>query len=107
MSGAFCIDADYGEPIEMYNAKLVRARKAHRCGECDDTIAVGDLHEVVTGRCDGEWLSHRTCARCCNVRKDYFATCALGCMVEDFKAEHGVDYRKGIPAHITPCGARP
>jgi len=49
------------------------------------------------------WASWRTCARCLLVAADYFVGRTLGTMVEDFECEHGVDYRQGIPAHVTPC----
>lgn len=101
MSG--CIVGNEGEPITLATVRLVRARKGHVCEECRDPISVGDLYETMKGRCDGEWWSHKTCARCVNVRTDYFAQWTYGMLVEDFEAEHGVDYRDGIPAHITPC----
>lgn len=95
--------------FEPSSAKLVRARKEHRCCECGETIAIGDLHEHFRGR-DPElerWDSWRTCARCLNVFKDYFAgSRVLGMMVEDFEAEHGFDYRDGIPADFAPCRAQ-
>ena len=103
--GRSCIHADYGETIEMHRERTVKGRKEHRCCECSEIIAVGDLHEVVTGMCDGHWVTYRTCARCVNVRTDYFSAWVYGTLVEDFESEHGVDYRKGIPPHITPCGA--
>ena len=101
--GNACIVADYGEHVTLSTSKLVRGRKAHVCGECHDLIAVGDLHEHVKGLCEGEWWDHRTCARCVNVRTDYFFSWVYGCLAADFEAEYGVDYRKGIPAHVTPC----
>lgn len=97
-----CIYAE-GEGFDFVETKLVRARKPHECCECRETINVGDLHEHLRGVYDGQWDSYRTCARCVNVAADYFHGRTLGCMVEDFLAEHDVDYRKGIPAHITPC----
>ena len=98
-----CIDVDWGDAPEVFRDKLVRARKGHVCGECDEKILPGDLHEYATGKWDGDWSEHRTCARCCNVRRDYFGSWCYGMLVEDFNAEHGIDYRHGIPAHITPC----
>jgi hypothetical protein len=95
---------DEGETMEPCTTKLVKARKPHCCCECAVTINVGDLHEYVRGLYDGEWETYRTCARCLNVHADYFAgRRVLGCMVEDFEAEHGFDYRDGIPADFAPC----
>lgn len=92
-----------GEPFDVCSAKTVRARKEHRCCECGDPISVGDLHEHVRGLCDGAWGSWRTCARCLNVRTDYFGNWTFGLMREDFQAEHGFDYVDGIPADFAPC----
>lgn len=99
-----CIIADWGMEIEMHTSWTRRARKTHTCGECREQINVGDLYEVSEGRADGEWVTDKTCARCCNVRSDYFRSWVYGSLVEDFEAEHGFDYRDGIPADFTPCG---
>lgn len=98
-----CIVADYGEPADFHREKLVRARKGHTCGECGETIEPGDLYERVTGLWEGEWLRNKTCARCVNVRTDYFDAWVYGALVEDFYAEHGFDYRDGIPEDFAPC----
>jgi hypothetical protein len=99
-----CIDSAYdGEPATIYREELRRARKQYSCGECGDPIKVGALHEVSTGLWDGKWYTHRTCARCVNVRTDYFYRWIYGCMVEDFIEAHGFDYRDGIPADFGPC----
>ena len=102
MSGA-CIWSDEGEAYVVSETKTVRARKEHLCCECGETIAVGDLHEHLRGLCDGFWESLRTCARCVNVRTDYFAAWTYTMMREDFRAEHGFDYVDGIPTDFAPC----
>lgn len=104
MSAGNCIYiGDYNEP-DVYNAKLRRARKPRVCGECGDAIERGDIYEHVTGLWDGRWDKHDTCARCVNVRTDFFRGWLFGQMVEDFMDAHGFDYRDGIPADFAPCG---
>lgn len=98
-----CIEADWGEPAEIQREELRRAGKRHTCGECGDAIEPGDLHEYVTGKWEGEWATFRTCARCVNIRRDYFHSWVYTCMVVDFRETHGFDYRDGIPADFAPC----
>ena len=100
-----CIYVGCDESYEFFTEKLVRGRRPWTCGECGDDIAVGDLHEHFKGMYDGDWEHHRTCARCLNVRKDFFREWMFTHMVEDFQEAHGFDYRDGIPADLTPCGA--
>ncbi|MCH7908689.1 MAG: hypothetical protein IIB38_03625 [Candidatus Hydrogenedentes bacterium] len=99
-----CIYSDDGEPFEVSTRKLRHARKPHQCTECGGEILPGDLYEHIAGLSDGEWCSYKTCARCCNVRDDFFVAWTYGTMVEDFQCEHGFDYRDGIPEDFTPCG---
>lgn len=101
-----CVYVDHDSYPEFCSEKLVRARKPHICGECGDPIQPGDLHEYVTGKWDGCFSDHRTCARCLNVRHDYFESWIYGEMVEAFQETHGIDYRDGIPADLPPCRGR-
>ena len=98
-----CIYTDADESYEIGEAKLRKARKEWVCCECDDPITPGDLYEHFKGRYDGMWDQFRTCARCVNVRTDFFRGWFFTMMVEDFKDAHGFDYRDGIPADFTPC----
>lgn len=98
-----CIYADYGDVAEVFESKLVRGRKDHLCTECGDTINKGDLHEVARGLWEECWERFRTCARCLNIRHDYFYGFCYTALVEDFVAKHGFDYRDGIPEDFAPC----
>lgn len=98
-----CIVTDSDEFAEVSVLKLVRGRKPWTCCECGDAIDVGDLHEHAKLLYDGAWDEYRTCARCMNVRTDYFDGWFYGMMVEQFQEVHGIDYRKGIPSDLTPC----
>lgn len=104
MSNPSCIDVYDGEEVaEFHSASLVRARKKHVCGECADPIKPGALYERVRGKWEDTWSEFKTCARCVNIRTDYFRTWFYGNMVADFSDEHGFDYRDGIPEDFGPC----
>lgn len=99
-----CVYVGDYEEADFYSASLRRARKEYRCCECDDTILPGDLHEYVCGRWDGLFATYRTCARCVNIRADYFPDGWLfGSMAESWQEAHGFDYRDGIPEGFAPC----
>lgn len=49
-----------------------RARKAHHCYECGETIAKGDKYEYATSLYDAHWSTYRTCLSCAEIR-DHFA----------------------------------
>ena len=104
-SNCITVDWDYEVP-EFFHSKMRRARKAHRCCECPETIQPGDLHDYAVGKWDGEVIEFRTCARCSNVAADYFDGRIYGGMYEDFFQAHGFDYRDGIPADFAPCRER-
>ena len=102
MSGSCCCLDIY--PSEWVDLSLVRARKRHTCVECGDSIQPGSLYERAEVLDDGVWSRFRTCARCCNVRDEFF-TCGwyFGEVVEDFRECFGFDYREGIPEDFAPC----
>jgi hypothetical protein len=70
-----CCIVDYegdGEPIDPCTITTPVARKEHVCGECRETIKVGETYERVEGLCDGAPFSHKTCTGCLRIRKQYF-----------------------------------
>ena len=107
MTNCICIDVDEECRVHMLVEKTRRARTEHRCGECDETIAPGDLYLLECGTLEREFFTYKTCARCANVRAEYFP-CGWywGELRRDFKDAHGFDYTKGIPADFAPCGRR-
>lgn len=42
----------------------VKARKPHQCDWCHETLAVGELHWVSSGRWDGQMFRHRKHIEC-------------------------------------------
>ena len=58
---------DYTPP-EFYHRELRRARKEHRCAECDGRILAGEQYEHVRGKWDGYVGTFKTCERCVDIR---------------------------------------
>lgn len=54
---------DY-EYSTVWNVTTPKARKEHRCYECDLPIPVGSLHERVGSLYDGRWETYRTHLGC-------------------------------------------
>lgn len=74
MSENFCNVSlgDYdGDAAQFYNEKLVTARKAHVCYECQEPIAKGQQHERVTGKWDGDIRTYRFCAGCWEILHEF------------------------------------
>lgn len=61
-------DMSDGGP-EVHRAKIVRARKAHRCDECGRPIAAGERYEYVFSIFEGDWYTNHTCVHCVEVRR--------------------------------------
>lgn len=71
-----CYIDGYENPPSVFERKLVRARKAHRCCECLREIQRGKLYWRIFGVWDGEAQSYKVCERCERVRS----------MIEDWPA---------------------
>jgi hypothetical protein len=56
--------SDDADPVEFWNRREVTARKPHRCTECKCEIAIGERHEVVAYKFEGEFKSDRVCLPC-------------------------------------------
>lgn len=66
MSDYECVCETF-EPDEAWSwttVTTVKARKEHRCSECNEVIKVGETHEKLVGGFEGEFHSFRTCAFC-------------------------------------------
>lgn len=83
-----CVCVDSYDHADVYVAEMVKARKAHKCCECEDPIKPGDRYEYVRGLWDGYWSTFKTCQTCVAIRNDYFNCGFLhGSMWEDLR-EH-------------------
>ena len=69
------INADYSgiaDTPALFREYKRRARKNHKCDECDVVIHAAEIYEDVVMLCDGEWTQHKTCPACLEVRNAIF-----------------------------------
>lgn len=62
---------DGDDEAAFYNEKRRRARKPYVCHECHEVIEKGQIHQVATGKWDGEIRSYRFCDPCWNVMGEF------------------------------------
>ena len=62
-----CIAGYDGDAAAFYDARMVRARKMHRCYDCGNEIAVGAMYERISGKWDQEVSSYTICALCSEI----------------------------------------
>ena len=87
------MDVDGCDIAEFYKKSILRARKNHICNECSEVIVKGSMYEKITGKWDGEIITHKTCIPCTRVRSNY---CPNGSIMGELR-EHleeciGFDY---------------
>lgn len=65
-----CIGGDYdeGESCELFNSRVIVARKDHLCCECKEPIRKGDSYHFERGKWEGEFSSFKTCRECAEIR---------------------------------------
>src|SRR5882762_4490119 len=59
-----CLTADFDGTSEFFAGKVCKARKQHKCCECDKDIQTGEEYEYTSGKSDGEFWTARTCLIC-------------------------------------------
>ncbi len=59
-------DAD--EMIDVICQETRKARKVTKCYECHEAIQVGQEHEYIFGKFEGEDCTYRTCLPCVEIR---------------------------------------
>lgn len=83
--------ADYSEDrVTMISERITRARKQHKCAECNRRIEPGEQYLTEFYVFDGEHSSHKTCGHCQVVRKWLNDECGgwvYGAVEEDIR-EH-------------------
>lgn len=67
------LNIDDGLP-SAFTARIVKARKAHKCVECGEVIFPGTRYERASGIWDGEPLRFHTCLDCISVRSAFFCS---------------------------------
>ncbi len=91
-----CFDpaGDYGEygcSEDFYHAKTPKARKTHKCDECDGEIKSGDVYERATGKEEREFYTYKTCGDCLSIAKAFFCSRMHGGLFVDLE-EYLRDY---------------
>ena len=56
--------SDYCEGPEFYNEERVKARKQHRCDECQRAIPIGAVYVRCSGKWDGYVATYRQHVEC-------------------------------------------
>ena len=58
-----CFD-NGGEYSDVWDERIVRARKLHGCDDCSDGIRPGEWYQRIGSLYEGCWSTLRVCARC-------------------------------------------
>ncbi len=82
------------ERIQVLSTGCPRARKPHKCGECQRTIQPGETYEKTVGVFKGSFDTYVTCEQCCSVRNWLSKVCSgwIYSQVEEEISEH---FREG------------
>lgn len=64
-------DSDDGERPEFQDITNPKARREHRCCECERTIAAGESYQRYVGKFDGEMYCEKTCSQCAEIRSAF------------------------------------
>ena len=70
----FEVDTSDGEYCEFYHAKRLKSFKNHKCDECGKQIVGGQTYEIVRGKFEGDWFTHKTCPVCLELRDKLFSS---------------------------------
>jgi hypothetical protein len=86
-------NTDYDHP-DIYNEKLLIARKDHKCSECSRVILKGEQYKKVDGLWQKRWETYKTCAHCLVLQDWLIAQCGgfLHQGLKDEIGEHAYDY---------------
>ena len=78
---------DDGEGPEVFNEKLVKASKDHKCCECGRTISKGEVYNYIFGVWEGDAMTFKTCEECNDLR-DSLEAMGFCFSFGDLKASH-------------------
>ena len=85
--------------VEAYQCSHPTARKDTKCYECNAPISAGTKYEYVKGIWEGEWMIHKTCMSCKEIR-DHFACngqYVFGMLWEDLRENFFPTMKAGGP----------
>ena len=57
---------------ELHSRRMVKARKIHKCEECNREIQPGEEYEYVTAKWYGAFETMKTCQDCLSIREVFF-----------------------------------
>ena len=60
---SFC-ECDYDGTPSFYHITTRKAKKEHRCRECQRKIVAGEVYEYASGKQDGDMWDAKTCMTC-------------------------------------------
>lgn len=103
------IEADGGESSEFCNQAKKMAARQHKCNECGRTIVAGELYEYISGKWDGVFMVHKTCADCLSMRDAFFCSWCFGLIWDDLREHVYGSYGSIVyycSGKLTPCAAQ-
>ena len=62
----YCEPMDADEGCTVWEVSWRKARKEHKCCECNDTIKLGDRYEYIFSIFEGDVNQYKTCEFCAN-----------------------------------------
>lgn len=89
-----------GGYVQMYNCEFVKARKEHRCVECERIIVRRTDYQRITFLWEGAFETHHTCSDCAEIRE------AFDCSESDEAIQFGElwgSMREAFPQMTTGC----
>jgi len=86
MSGCSCIFVEGdGDTCVVYPEENPRARREHKCDECDRVIKKGEYYFKERFLYDGDFETQKTCTDCMSVRKAFFCSFAFGTLWDEME----------------------
>lgn len=67
-----CIGGDPEGYCEFSTIVIRKARKAHKCCECDKTISPGEKYEYAVMKFEGDLLHEKTCLVCAEIATAFY-----------------------------------
>ena len=73
MKNCTCVYADYSDNLpDPFTSTKRRARKNHKCCECNRVIGPGEHYYYDSGKWDNEWLTFKMCLPCGEILDEFF-----------------------------------
>lgn len=81
-----CLQGYDFEPWEFFNSEIRKARKAHTCAECGETILPGQSYEHLWAKADGTMSTQDSCLMCVEIAEAFYCDGrAVGVLWEDME----------------------